>query len=87
MAESRKPTIVVMLKKRSKKTGKWGANKVELFPAKLWGVNDCVASLTNSRFRLRINGKWWPEGGKVETFTLTNFSQMFRKSLLQAARR
>lgn len=80
MAEKRKPSLVVVLKKRSKKEpSKWLTFKVELFPVRLWPEARIRGDKT-SLFRLRIRGKWWGKG-KFDTVTITDFSKMFRVAM------
>lgn len=68
--------------------------KVELYPASLWAARlpifgagkNTGMSLADTRgdvYRIRVNGKWWKPGGK-QTFTLSEFFMIFRKSVTQA---
>lgn len=57
MAEKRKPSFTILLRKRGKKK----ANKIEVYPAALWGE-------WSERYRLRVNGKWF-KGRKFVTHT------------------
>jgi hypothetical protein len=69
MGEKRKPCNVILLKKQGKKT-----NKVEMFSAHTMGKGYRL-----NRYRLRINGKWWPKG-KEEYFTKTRVKELVFQS-------
>lgn len=70
MSEKRKPAWSLLIKRQGgKKT-----NKVELFDATLW--NDGPPD----RYRLRVNGKWWPEH-KREYFTKTHVKELVFKAM------
>jgi len=56
MAEKRKPTQVILLKKQGKRRRSW---KIELFPSSLWGINFFANPPTANRYRIRTNGKWF----------------------------
>lgn len=61
MAEKRKPVYIFLLKKLGNDAGR-KTNKIEVFPSSLWeqkyGRGD-----PRSKYRLRVNGRWWPKGG------------------------
>ena len=80
MAEKRKPTIVMLLKIRSKKDPKkWVTNRVELFPVQLWAQH----RFRGDRYRIRSGGKWYSRNGKeLDAFTLSEFFTLVRKSTL-----
>lgn len=58
MSEKRKPEITMLLKWKAK--GKIKNNKIELYDSALFekGYNYNMRKM----FRMRVNGKWWPEG-------------------------
>ena len=60
MGEKRKPAYTFLLRNHSKPRG----IKVELFRSALWDswAAHCAGS---TRFRVRVDGKWWPEKGPV----------------------
>ena len=58
MSEKRKPKITIMLIFEANETKK--RNKIELFEAGLW--NEYEKWNYRTKFRMRLNGKWWPEG-------------------------
>ncbi len=61
MAEKRKPVYIFLLTKIGNDAGR-KTNKIEVFPSSLWeqkyGRGD-----PRSKYRLRVNGKWWPKEG------------------------
>jgi len=61
MAEKRKPTFVMLLKKEGKKK----TNKVEFFPRELFTDEPMLGKRKSPQFRLRVNGKWWPKDRKA----------------------
>lgn len=58
MSEKRKPKITFMLKYEA--SGEERRNKIELFDAAQW--DDAKTYQYRKMFRMRVNGKWWPEG-------------------------
>jgi hypothetical protein len=68
MGEKRKPTLTILLKKSGKSSG-----KVEIYPASLWGVHW-------RKYRLKVNGKWYPPREKVFYYK-TQIKEMFFQSL------
>ena len=65
MAEKRIPSIVMLLKKRSKKnSGQWVSHKVEIYPVELWPDALSWCEHNRKKFRIRVDGKWWPKGQK-----------------------
>ena len=72
MSDKRKPKYVLLLKKEGKKT-----SKVEVFDGHLFkGYPHEIFY----RFRLRVNGKWWPEG-KRKYLTKTQIKELFFKCI------
>lgn len=69
MSEKRKPEITMLLRKQGK------ANKIEIFKASLW-----TQEFSGKRYRLRVNGKWWPKG-KPEYFTKTQTKELVFRSI------
>ena len=53
-------------------------HKIELFDAKLWLKYE-VYSLQN-KFRLRVNGKWWPED-EMKFFYKTEIRDIIWRSI------
>ncbi len=68
MAEKRKPAFIILLKFPGKKF-----TKIELFNAKAWGKSDRL-------FRLRVKGKWWPDG-KFKLFYKGEIRSLIFKSI------
>ena len=79
MAEKRKPKYTLLLRKQ----GNEKTNKVELFPASLWKSGEAYSERDNlgrDRFRIRVNGKWWPTD-KVLFVTKTKAKELFFKNI------
>lgn len=72
MSEIRKPKYVLMLRKQGKN------RKIELFEAKLW--KNAVEAELCWRFRVRVDGKWWPRG-KMRFFTKTQVKELIFKNI------
>ena len=72
MSEKRKPYATLLLKKE----GKAKSNKVEMFRKALWENDNNM----DNRYRLRVNGKWFPEG-EMRFFTKTAIKEMFFRNL------
>lgn len=70
MAEKRKPYAVLLLKIRGK------TNKLEMFNMTLWEPHNHMGN----KYRVRVNGKWFPKGKKV-FFTKTEIKEMFFRSI------
>ncbi|PPK99015.1 hypothetical protein [Parapedobacter indicus] len=62
MSEKRKPVLTMLLRYE----GKNKSNKIELFRA----TDFDKPNKKNSErlFRIRVNGKWWPNGSKESFF-------------------
>jgi hypothetical protein len=81
MSEIRKPCFIFLLREPGNPI-----KKVELFPESLW-VPGIVARA--KRYRLRINGKWWPNEearkkngwGKMKFFTKWDFRDLLWRSI------
>jgi len=78
MAERRKPTRVMLLKKQGKR-----AVKLELYPAKLWSAKFFRIQKRAGRFRIRVNGKWYAarKGGDPTCHTPYEIRDLIWKSL------
>lgn len=77
MSDKRKPKYTILLKKE----GNGKSNKIELFPASLWtDVYRLSDNLGRDRFRIRVNGKWWPEG-KRKFITKTEVKELLFKEM------
>jgi hypothetical protein len=77
MGEKRKPDLVILLTIPGKKS-----NKVELFrsdewPAKYHYLGGRVSDPRN-RYRIRVNGKWWPENKDGRGFNTYYKSEVFK---------
>lgn len=60
MSEKRKPALKMLLTIGAKKV------KFEMFPASLWTkIYVETDNLGRDRYRIRVNGKWWPKGEVV----------------------
>lgn len=68
MADSRKADYTILLRKRSKKS-----HKLELFCSSKWRGG------WKGRFRLRLNGKWWPL--EMKFYTKTEVKELFFKNI------
>lgn len=71
MGEKRKPTITMLLNIHGKKS------KIELFPRELF---EDTYLRGGKRFRLRINGKWFPKK-KVEFYSKWEFRDLLFRSM------
>ena len=71
MGEKRKADYVILLKNR----GKSKSSKVELFSCETMGE-----MYFDKRDRLRVNGKWWPEGER-KFFNKTQVKEMVFRSI------
>jgi len=71
MGERRKPTVTMLLNIHGKKS------KVELFPKGLFEYESLCGA---KRFRLRINGKWFPKK-KKEYYTKWEFRDLLFRSI------
>jgi hypothetical protein len=71
MGEKRKPTTTILLNIHGKKS------KIELFPKNLFEEEDFSKA---KRFRLRVNGKWFPKN-KKEYYTKWEFRDIFFRSI------
>lgn len=68
MAEKRKPVFIILLRRSGKKK----FNSVEIFSGKDWNKSDRL-------FRLRVNGKWFPEK-KFELYYKSKIKEMVFRS-------
>ena len=81
MAEKRKPTFVIMLKKQGKR-GR--THKLEVFPAGLWKCSffSMYPNHFKHRYRLRLDGKWHnTKDGKPACFTRYEIRDLIWRSL------
>lgn len=63
MSEKRKPKIIFMLQWEAKEGVK--RSKIELFEEYLFtNIHPSHYGKRSTKFRMRVNGKWWPEGEK-----------------------
>jgi len=76
MAEYRKPTISLLLKKEGKKK----QSKVELFKRELFTQEPMPSRHVKQKYRLRVNGVWYPKGEK-RYFASWEIKEMFWDSL------
>jgi hypothetical protein len=76
MADLRKPTFILLLRKSGKRKG----NKVEMFRASLWDEHWNDPGNPKGRWRLRVNGKWFPKG-EMKFFTKTQVKELFFREL------
>jgi hypothetical protein len=97
MSEKRKPELIFYAEYQGNNAStqkRIRLVKVELFPASLWA--DRTPAFGKGRatglrwhdtrgdvYRIRVNGKWWKPGDK-QTFTLSEFFSIFRRSVKQA---
>lgn len=72
MSDKRIPDFVLLLKKRGNRS-----NKIEMFN---WVQFDPSVRYSVDRYRLRINGKWWPKDTK-KYFTLTEVKELTFKAI------
>jgi len=76
MAEKRKPTYTLLLKKE----GNTKSNKLELFDSELF----VKYRNKNGVWRLRVNGKWFPANRKEPVFyTGVEVRKMFFKQIMK----
>ena len=75
MAEKRKPEITILLKRRGKKLP-----KLELFKASLFKDSPRPGCNCKGRYRLRIDGAWYPEGER-EFLTIYEFRDLLWRAL------
>jgi hypothetical protein len=84
VAEKRKPTYIILLRKSGKKS-----NKLEIYKAILWGTGrriGCGDGYSPSRYRARTNGKWF-KNGKRKFFTMTEIMGMLANVITNRRRR
>jgi len=48
-----------------KKQGKSKSDKIEFFPRELFTSDPMPRRHYSQKFRIRVNGKWWPKGQKM----------------------
>ncbi len=81
MSEKRKPTYVLF----AQKPGQRRKEKVEIFKASDFETSDWRKKWSNSKYRLRVNGKWWPpskDGKRRKTyFYWTEIRDIFWRSV------
>lgn len=82
MAEKRRPTFVFLLKNLGNNLSKEGrkvtTNKVECFPERMFRKD----SKGDKMYRLRVNGKWWPNDAAGSRFYYkTQIMQMIARSI------
>lgn len=70
LSDIRKPIYTILLKNHGK-VGKNKANKIEFYDAYLWIDNVKFKSTVINKYRVRINGKWWTNGGANKFYFLT----------------
>jgi hypothetical protein len=75
MGEKRKPEFTLLLKFHSKNK----THKVELFPDRKWAEFKKRIWGTG-RFRVRVDGKWFPPG-KKEYYTKTQVKELVFKTI------
>lgn len=75
MAEKRKPDWVLLLRKEGNNVER---HKIELFRAKQFAPELSRCFGFDQRWRVRLNGKWWPLG-KKEFFTKTKIKELIFK--------
>ena len=76
MGEKRKPEITMLLKK----SGKNRSSKVELFKASLFKDATLGGYNCRGRYRLRLDGVWFPKGERV-FFTIYEFRDLLWRAL------
>lgn len=69
MSEKRKPDLILLLRY----SGKNKSNKLEIFKATQWGGAE-------NQYRIRVKGKWFPEGEKIFYFK-TQIRDMLWRSI------
>tara|TARA_R110000851_G_scaffold279274_1_gene432518 strand:+ start:335 stop:565 length:231 start_codon:yes stop_codon:yes gene_type:complete len=67
MSEKRKPDFILLLKKQGNKS-----NKIEIFNRNQFLKE---SQYMGKKFRIRLNGKWWPRG-EVAYFNLTQIKEI-----------
>ncbi len=72
MADKRRADFTMLLRKQSKKK----ANKIELFK---WN-QFLEPRSTVVRYRVRVNGKWWPAGER-KFLTLTHVKEIVFRTI------
>jgi len=77
MGEKRKPALTMLLKKQGKKP-----NKVELFKASLFKDSPSQGYNCKGRYRLRLDGIWYPKGERV-FMTIYEFRDLLWRSLFR----
>ncbi len=70
MAEKRKPHATMLLKFKGK------TNKMEMFNMRQWEPHNHMGN----KYRIRINGAWFPKGKKV-FFTKTEIKEMYFRGI------
>lgn len=60
MSEKRKPKITMLLKWEAKEGQGIKTHKIELYDASVF--NNVYSLQFRKQFRMRVDGKWWPEG-------------------------
>lgn len=70
MGEKRKPEFVLLLKIRGK------TNKIEAYNRKLWDAENYMGL----RYRIRVNGKWWPKG-EVKYINKTELKELVFRAI------
>lgn len=77
MGEKRKPDYVLLLRKE----GNMKTDKVEMFVNYKFGYKSYSAhGNQGQKYRLRFNGKWFPEGER-KFFTKTQIKEMVFKGI------
>lgn len=76
MSEKRKPCFTFLLRYPGKKK----SHKIEVFQASLWGETTGMRGRSILRYRLRANGKWYPEGSG-SFFTKTEIKELLFRSI------
>jgi len=72
MAEKRKPSYTMLLRKQGKKK----AQKIEIFPRELFEPDT-----ERNNYRLRVNGKWWNPPNHPEYLTKTQIKELVFRSI------
>ena len=76
MSEKRKPEYTILLKNHGKKK----THKIELFASKHWQKGGSVGGWRGGRFRVRFNGKWFPDSEMI-FYTKTQIKEMVFKGI------
>jgi len=74
MSEKRKPVYIILLRNQ----GKEKSNKIEIFNASDFGYKR--TGHKTYRYRLRVNGRWWPKG-KKEFFRKNEIKEIMFRSM------